>query len=214
MSPPSSSSSSSPPAGSADGSGSPSWIDRHADPALQRIAERGIEVDCPNRAVVGFPFALRVACGETAVAERSTGTHADLAGATGGASVFHPMTAKIALQSPVRVESPLLNGPVELRWTDAAVDVGLGMNGPKDVAFDASDLLGAFTLPGYPEQTVAATSAKARLAPSPDGGSTVALTFTDLAFTSGGTRFPAADRKRECRAFGAAARACCRTRRH
>jgi hypothetical protein len=166
------------------------WIDRHADPALQRIAERGIEVDCPNRAVVGFPFALRVACGETAVAERSTGTHADLAGATGGASVFHPMTAKLALQSPVRVESPLLNGPVELRWTDAAVDVGLGMNGPKDVVFDASDLLGAFTVPGYPEQTVAATSAKARLAPSPDGGSTVALTFTDLAFTSGGTRFP------------------------
>lgn len=166
------------------------WVDRNADPALKQIAERGIDVECPSRAVVGFPFALRVTCGETAVAERSTGTTASLAGATGGASVFRPMTAEIALQSPVRVESPLLEGPVEFRWTQAAVDVGMGMNGPKTVSFDASDLLGAFTIPGLPEQTVAAANAEARLAPSPNGGSAVAFAFTDLAFANGGTRFP------------------------
>ena len=166
------------------------WINRNADPALKRIAQRGIEVDCPDRAVVGFPFAVRIACGKTAVAERSTGTHANLAGATGGASVLHPMTAEIALKSPVRVELPLLQGPVELRWKGAAVDVGLGMNGPKNVTFNASEMLGAFDLPGLPEQTVAATTAKARLAPSPDGGSALTFTFSDLAFTSGGTRFP------------------------
>jgi hypothetical protein len=166
------------------------WVDRNADPTLQRIAERGIDVECPNRAVVGFPFELRVTCGKTAVAERSTGTTANIAGASGGASVFRPMTAEIALQSPVRVESPLLEGPVELRWTDAAVDIGMGMNGPKTISFDASDLLGAFTIPGLPEQTVAATEAQVRLAPSPSGGSAVALAFTDLAFTDGGTHFP------------------------
>ncbi len=166
------------------------WIDRNADPALKRIAERGVDVECPNRTVVGFPFALRVSCGATTVAERSSGTHADLAGATGGASVLHPMTAEIALKSPVRVESPMLQGPVELRWTKAAVDFGLGMDGPKTVAFNAADLLGAFTIPGLPEQTVAATSARAKLAPSANGGSAIAFTFSDLAFTSGGTRFP------------------------
>jgi hypothetical protein len=166
------------------------WIDRNADPALRRIANRGIEVKCPNRAVIGFPFAIRVACGETAVAERSTGTQARLAGAVGGASVFRPTTAEIALQSPVRVQSPLLQGPVEVRWTEAAVDVGLGLNGPKAVSFDATDLLGAFSLPGLPEQTLAAASAEAHLAPTSDGGSAVALAFSDLALTSGGTRYP------------------------
>ncbi len=166
------------------------WIDRNADPALKRIATRGIEVECPNRAVVGFPFAIRVACSEAAVAERTTGTHADLAGATGGASVFRPMTAEIALKSPVRVESPLLDGPVEVRWTKAAVDVGLGMNGPKAVSMDATDLIGAFSLPGFPEQTIAAAAAEAHLAPSSNGGSDVVLSFSDLAFESGGTRYP------------------------
>ena len=167
------------------------WVDRNADPTLRRIATRGIDVDCPNRAVVGFPFALRVTCGETAVAERSTGTRASLPGATGGASVFRPMTAEIDLQSPVRVQSPLLDGPVEFRWTEAAVDVGMGMNGPKTVSFDAAGLFGAFALPGFPEQTVAAATAEAHLAPSPSGGSAVALAFTDLAFANGDTRFPA-----------------------
>jgi len=166
------------------------WVDRNTDPALKRIATRGIEVDCPNRAVVGFPFAIRIACSEAAVAERTTSTHADLAGATGGASVFRPTTAEIALKSPVRVESPLLDGPVEVRWKNAAVDVGLGINGPKAVSLDATDLVGAFSLPGFPEQEIAAATAEAHLAPSPNGGSDIALSFKDLAFASGGTRYP------------------------
>ena len=166
------------------------WVDRNAVPTLQEIARHGIEVECPNRAIVGFPFALRVACGKTAVAERSTGTHADLAGATGGTSVFSPMTAKIALEAPVRIESPLLQGPLEFRWKDAAVNVRVGVGGPRTVSFDAEDFLGAFSAPGLPEQTVAATTAEAHLAPSPNGGTAVAVAFTDLAFASGGTRFP------------------------
>jgi hypothetical protein len=166
------------------------YVGRNVEPVLHEIARRGVEIDCPSRSVVGFPFAVRVSCTQTSVAEQSTGTRASLPGATGGASVFHPMTAEVALESPVRVESPLLQGPVELRWKDAAVDVGIGMSGPKTVSFDATDLLGAFTVPGLPEQTVAATSAEAHLAPSANGGSAVAVAFTDLAFASGGTRFP------------------------
>ncbi len=166
------------------------WVDRNADATLQEIATRGIDVDCPNRAVVGFPFALRVSCSEAAVADRASGTRANLAGATGGASVFRPMTAEIALDSPVRVESPLLQGPMEFRWTDAAVDVGMSVAGPQNVSFDATNLIGAFTLPGMPEQTVTAQSAEAHLSPSEDGGSAVSLTFTDLGFASGATHFP------------------------
>jgi hypothetical protein len=165
-------------------------VEANAEPALDEIAERGVSVECPNRTIGGFPFALRVTCGETAVAERSTGTRADFAGATGGASIFRPLTAEIALNSPGRVESPLLEGPLEVRWSEAAVDVGLGLDGPKNYSFDATQILGTLTLPGLPEQTLAATTAEAHLAPSEDGGSAIALAFADLSYVEGDTRYP------------------------
>jgi hypothetical protein len=166
------------------------WVSRKADPTLQEIARRGIEVECPKRTIVGFPFALRVACGETTVAERSTGTEANIAGATGGASLFAPMTARIALKSPVRVNSPRLQGPLELRWKDAAVSLHMGIGGPRNVSFETADFLGAFSVPGLPEETVAAAGANGRLAPSANGGTDLAASFTDLALTTGSTRFP------------------------
>jgi hypothetical protein len=165
-------------------------VQARTGPALQQIADRGIEVSCPDRKVVGFPFAVRVRCGATDVAQPSTSTTASLAGATGGASVFRPMTAVVALDSPVRVQSPLLAGPVEFRWEDAAVDVGMGFAGPQTLSFRAADFLGAFALPGNPEETVAAERAAAHLSPSASGGSDVKVTFRDLALTSGGKRFP------------------------
>jgi hypothetical protein len=165
-------------------------VEANAEPALEEIAERGVSVECPERTVGGFPFALRVTCGETAVAERSTGTRADFAGATGGASVFRPLTAEIALRSPARVESPLFEGPLEVRWNEAEVDVGLGFDGPKTYAFEAAEILGVLTLPGLPEQTLAATAAEAHLAPSENGGSAIALAFADLSFVDGDTRYP------------------------
>src|SRR5262245_4266125 len=64
------------------------WVDAQAARGLQELAQRGVEVDCRDRGVSGFPFALRVTCGETAVAERSTAARANLAGVNGGASVF------------------------------------------------------------------------------------------------------------------------------
>ena len=166
------------------------YVERNAEPTLKQIADRGVEIDCPNRTIGGFPFAIRVVCGTTAVAERSSGTHASLPGASGGASIFKPMVAEVELQSPMRVESPLLDGPLEMRWKDASVDVGVNMSGPRDIRFTAADFLGAFSLPGAPEQTVTAAHADARLAPSANGGTTVSTAFTDFAFAAGGTRFP------------------------
>lgn len=160
------------------------WADRNATTVLTRIADRGVEVDCQGRDVVGFPFALRIACAETAVAERSSGTRARLAGVTGGASVFAPMTAEIAMASPVRVESPMLEGPAELRWQAAALGIGMGFNGPRDISFDAEDLLAQFALSGLIDPTVAAKRAAGTVAPSTDGGTDATLAFTDLAVST------------------------------
>ena len=188
------------------------WVDRNAEPTLAKIARRGVEVDCQNRTIVGFPFALRVACGKTAVAERSTGTHANLAGATGGASVFRADDGggRAGVAGPGRIAAA--PGPLEFRWTDAAVDVGLGMNGPRTVSFDA-DRFPRRVLPSRPAGADGRRGERRGASRAlPSGGSAVALAFTDLAFATGGTRFPPVTGKRHRRALRAAARARLRQR--
>src|SRR5438128_1744924 len=48
------------------------WVDRAAADTFEKLAQRGVEVSCQNRDIIGFPFAIRVACGDTAVAEQTT----------------------------------------------------------------------------------------------------------------------------------------------
>lgn len=168
------------------------WADGQVSGVLARIKDRGIEVDCGGRDMVGFPFALKVACGETALAEPGSGAHALLAGLTGGASIFAPRTAQIALASPARVESPLLAAPADLSWNDADVDVAMNLNGPQAVSFDAEDFAAELPMPDL-LASVAARSAAGTLAPAEDGGSDADLSFTQLALSLAGTTFPAFD---------------------
>ncbi len=165
-------------------------LERNADTVFIEIARRGVEVDCRDRSVIGFPFALRVACAQTGIAERSTGTTARLGTVTGGASVFAPTTARMDMTSPAFVESPLLERPAEIRWRNAGVDVGLGMNGPRDVSFDAAGLSAAFELTDLPDPGLVAARALGTLSPTDDGGTDAAVTFTDLALSANGTAFP------------------------
>src|SRR3712207_175678 len=75
------------------------WAEGRVSGVLAEIAERGIDIQCGGREMVGFPFSLKLACGDTAVSERSSGSAAAFAGLTGGASVFAPLTAEIDLAS-------------------------------------------------------------------------------------------------------------------
>jgi hypothetical protein len=165
-------------------------VDRNADSVFTEIARRGVEVDCRDRSVIGFPFAVRVACARTGVAERTTGTTARLGTVTGGASVFAPTTARIDMASPAEVDSPHLESPAEIRWLNAGVDIGIGLNGPRDISFDADGLSAEFALAGLPNPGLNAATAAGTLAPSGDGGTDAAVTFTDLAVSADGTRFP------------------------
>lgn len=166
------------------------WAEGRVASVLAAVAEQGVEVDCRERRVVGFPFALKVACGETEVSERRSGSEAQLAGVTGGASVFAPMTAQVALASPAQVQSPLLAGPASLRWDDTRIDVGMGLNGPRSVSFEADNLVAELPVPDFVDATVQAGSAEGTLSPSGDGGTDATLAFTGLALAANGTALP------------------------
>jgi hypothetical protein len=166
------------------------WADARATEALRELSDQGIDVDCTNRVVGGFPFALRISCADTAVAERTTETKADLAAVTGGASVLAPMTVTIDMASPARVASARLVEPAEMRWEGAAVNVGMGMNGPRDVTFVTEKLDAAFAVRDIPVGKVTAASAQGSLAPSDGGGTSGTFVFSDLRLSVDGKELP------------------------
>ena len=167
-----------------------SWAEARVSDALREIAERGVEVDCSGRDIVGFPFALKLACGETEVAETRTRSQAQFAGLTGGASVFAPTTAAIDLASPARLESPFLASPAEFRWSEAELDVGMGLSGPRTVSFDSDDLSAIVPVREIPDAALTAERASGTLAPSGDGGTAISLVFTELALSGAAMALP------------------------
>ena len=164
------------------------WVERNAATVLTRLEERGIAVRCADRDVVGFPFALRIACAATEIVERNSGSTARLAGLTGGVSVFAPRTARIEFDDPVEIESPLVPGPAEFRWGDAAVEVGIGVGGPRAVGFDTQDFAAS-----SPAGAVEGQRAEGSLAPTEEGGSLARMSFQRLALTVDGTAYPPLD---------------------
>jgi hypothetical protein len=169
------------------------WVDRNAEKVLAEANARGVAIDCRNRSVVGFPFALKIACAGTTLAERASGTQAELGGLTGGMSVFAPRTARIDFASPAALTSPLLAEPTNLSWRGAGVEVGIDMNGPRTIGFDSTALAGEIALPGAPKAALAAASADGTIAPNADGGTAAALAFTGLSLMAGGTTYPPFD---------------------
>lgn len=167
------------------------YVEGRADAAIAEMAENGVEIDCRDRAIGGFPLALRVDCAATTVTERSEDARTRLAGVKAGVSVLAPLTATISMTAPVEIESPALAGPVALRFDAASLDIGIRMNGPRDYGFDATNLVAEFTLPDAPKQAIATETAEGSLAPSANAGSDVALDFTDLVVAIGPVRFPA-----------------------
>ena len=169
------------------------WAEGRVSTVLADIARRGVEVDCGERRMVGYPFAMRVACGETAVSEQKSGSQAQLGGLTGGASLFAPLTAQVDLASPARIQSPLFTDPATLQWDETEIDVGMSMSGPQSVSFDAENLSAALPFADLADARLTTTAAEGTLSPTSEGGTNAALTFTGLALSANGTALPPFD---------------------
>ncbi len=165
------------------------WADRKATEAFQELAANGVEINCTDRRVTGFPFAIRIVCGETAVTEHSTETRGNVAGVTGGASVFSPMTARIDMASPAKLDSAKL-GAADMQWNAAGLGIGMGVNGPRDLSFDTKEIAASLAVPDLLVQKVAAKGAAGTVGPSPEGGTSVSLGFTDLGLSVAGETLP------------------------
>lgn len=166
------------------------WAEGRVSTVLADIARRGVDVECGERDMVGFPFAMKVACSETALSDRGSGSQARLEGLTAGASVFAPMTAEVDLASPARIQSALFTEPAEVQWDETEVDIGMGMSGPKSISFEAENLSAVLPFPDVTDARVATASAGGTLTPTAEGGSDAALAFTGLALSANGTALP------------------------
>jgi len=77
-----------------------------------------------------------------------------------------------------------------MRWENAALNVGMGTNGPRDVSFVTQELDAAFVIAEVPLTKVTAESAEGSLAPSSNGGTSGSFTFADLRLSLLGIELP------------------------
>jgi hypothetical protein len=169
------------------------WADRNAEAALAKIGEQGIEVACADRQVIGFPFAMRIVCSSAELAEPRSGLSAEVAGASGGASVFAPTTAELRLQSPARVAGAVLAKPAEATWEQTAINVGMGMSGPRAISFDTEGFATEIAIADLPTIGLSVGEAEGEVSPSDNGGTAVAASFTGLAASVDGAALPTLD---------------------
>ena len=170
-----------------------SWVDGNFDAALAEVRERGIAVECADRTTVGFPFAMRVQCSRAALTDPQSGVAAEVPGASGGASVLSPTRAELRLESPARVAGAPLLQPAELRWEEAAINVGIGMSGPRALSFDTSGFTTEIALADLPKLQVSVAEGAGSAAVSRNGGTALAATFSGLAVVADGVALPPFD---------------------
>jgi hypothetical protein len=123
-------------------------VDAEIDPTLARLADRGLNVSCPGRAVGGYPLALSVHCANGTLA-LPDGTTVEAATLDVGASVTDWQAVTVRTEAPLQAR--LANGRL-IHLTSGTLTLTVHHDGhrPTGVDVDGSGLLAEATLGGAP----------------------------------------------------------------
>ncbi|NDV88725.1 DUF2125 domain-containing protein [Aurantimonas aggregata] len=90
-------------------------LDTRIDATIEAAAANGVEIGCPNRAVVGYPFRLGLSCDAVTVDPRGEGLRLAAGGLRTAAQIYQPNQVVSELGSPLIVDSPEAP-PLDIRW--------------------------------------------------------------------------------------------------
>jgi hypothetical protein len=90
-------------------------IDTRVAQAIDEAAAEGIEIGCPNRAVVGYPFRLGLRCDALTLDQRGEDLHAAGGALRTAAQIYRPNRVVSELDSPLILNAPDAP-PLDLRW--------------------------------------------------------------------------------------------------
>ncbi|HEX2019309.1 MAG TPA: DUF2125 domain-containing protein [Aurantimonas sp.] len=90
-------------------------IDTRVAQAIDEAAAEGIEIGCPNRAVVGYPFRLGLRCDALTLDQRAEDLHLAGGALRTAAQIYRPNRVVSELEAPLILNAPDAP-PLDLRW--------------------------------------------------------------------------------------------------
>lgn len=90
-------------------------LDARVEGTIAAAAAQGVEIGCPNRAVVGYPFRLGLRCDAVTIDPRGEGLRLTAGALRTAAQIYQPTRVVSELDSPLIVNSPGAP-PLDIRW--------------------------------------------------------------------------------------------------
>jgi hypothetical protein len=115
-------------------------VESRIDQAISQLQRRGIQIDCDNRQITGYPFRIGMSCDSVSgeIVADGTRTHA---GAFRTAAQFYDPGRMVAeLDGPARIE-PSGSVPLIAEWTLMHASIRAGIANLSDVSIEGRDLV-------------------------------------------------------------------------
>ncbi|MEH6721232.1 MAG: DUF2125 domain-containing protein [Aurantimonas endophytica] len=90
-------------------------LDARAEATIAAAAADGVEIGCPNRTVVGYPFRLGLRCDAVTIDPRGEGLRLTAGALRTAAQIYQPNRVVSELDSPLIVDAPEAP-PLDIRW--------------------------------------------------------------------------------------------------
>lgn len=141
-------------------------VDQEVARAVTRLQGRGINAECSNLAVSGYPLGLDISCDSVAYEDDARNVAASLGGMVASSRIYRPLVTTADLQGPLRTTAPA-TGPIWLDWDSLQASIGLSWPTPSRIGLRGQGL-SAQTDPddADPVQLFSAGAADAELRPS------------------------------------------------
>lgn len=152
------------------------------DGLLAREAQRGRNWDCPQRAILGFPFRIALSCTNPRYVEAAAGRMASLGGLVLHARIISPGHFIGVLEGPFTFEDGM--GRSEFAWQSAKASFRAGFEGFSDASVEVEAAQLTIGLKDFGDFSAKARGFTLHLRRSPGevAGTDFALKLSDLAF--------------------------------
>ncbi|MEZ5871268.1 MAG: DUF2125 domain-containing protein [Nitratireductor sp.] len=122
-------------------------LDAAATVQIEKWNDAGIEITCPNRLVIGFPFRIGIHCDSLSVFDTVRSLKIEAGELRSAAQFYKPGHAIAELDGPLLSEFPGGEKTVTT-WENLKASIVVGLGGWQRISVEASAPKGSGTLPG------------------------------------------------------------------
>lgn len=151
---------------------------------IDRLADRGIVIECRKRSVGGFPFRVEIDCAGSRLTLRRTGTRGTLGGLRAVGLIYNPWHVIIEADAPLAAEGQF-GQRVDGRWTRLQSSVRILDRGLLRGALAADGVDLALTLPGETAFRLTAGHVETHARPAAAGADSPGLAVDWTALATG-----------------------------